>query len=249
MKKIIFVYITTNLLNKKQYVGDHTTSNINDEYFGSGILIKKAIKKYGKESFSKLILEEFETKQEAFNAQEKYINEYNTLEPNGYNVSPKGGHQITGGCSNKTRKKISINTKKAMQNPEIKEKIKGPKSKEHIKHISESHKGLEPTNKGKKGLYKHTKEEKEKISINHRKYQLEETRNKISNALRGKKRKSHTIEHNKRISRGLEGKYDGKTLYQRWIEKFGIEEANIKEKNRCKKISDYYKNKFNKNDN
>ena len=36
---------------------------------------------------------EFKTKQEAFDAQEKYIKKYDTLIPNGYNLSPKG-HKI-----------------------------------------------------------------------------------------------------------------------------------------------------------
>ena len=44
-------YITTNLINRKQYVGDHSTNNINDGYLGTGTLIKKAIKNTKKERF------------------------------------------------------------------------------------------------------------------------------------------------------------------------------------------------------
>ena len=36
MNKYHFVYITTNTINGKQYVGDHSTNNINDHYLGSG---------------------------------------------------------------------------------------------------------------------------------------------------------------------------------------------------------------------
>lgn len=106
-----FVYLTTNLINKKQYVGDHSSNKDTDNYFGSGLLINNAIKKYGKENFKKQVLEEFETKKEAFNAQEKYINEYNTLAPNGYNISPKGGHQTTNSVSEDTRKKMRKSAK------------------------------------------------------------------------------------------------------------------------------------------
>ena len=44
-KKYNYVYITTNLENKKQYVGDHSTNNINDGYLGSGKILWKSIEK------------------------------------------------------------------------------------------------------------------------------------------------------------------------------------------------------------
>ena len=44
-----FVYITTNLINKKQYVGSHY-GNKDDSYLGSGYVLKLSIKKYGKEN-------------------------------------------------------------------------------------------------------------------------------------------------------------------------------------------------------
>lgn len=46
-----FVYKTTNTINKKYYYGVHTTSDIDDGYMGSGVLLRRSIKKYGKESF------------------------------------------------------------------------------------------------------------------------------------------------------------------------------------------------------
>jgi len=46
------VYKTTNLINKKIYIGIHSTENINDGYLGSGTALKRAIAKHGKENFS-----------------------------------------------------------------------------------------------------------------------------------------------------------------------------------------------------
>jgi hypothetical protein len=51
-----FVYLTTNLLNGKQYVGSHEGYE-NDSYLGSGTYISRAVKKYGKENFKREILE------------------------------------------------------------------------------------------------------------------------------------------------------------------------------------------------
>jgi hypothetical protein len=138
-KKYNFVYITTNLINRKQYIGDHSTNNEFDKdvYKGSGILIENAFKKYKKRNFKREILEFFPTKQEAFNAQERYIKEYNTLTPNGYNISPKGGHNVKGCIAEETRKKISVSH------------IGKKDSIETRRKKSESRKGKSPGNKGK----------------------------------------------------------------------------------------------------
>jgi len=86
------IYKTTNLTNGKIYIGQD--SNDNPEYFGSGLILYKAIKKYGKENLIKEILECCDSKKQ-LNEQEKYwIKYYNSTNKKiGYNIS-KGG---TGG--------------------------------------------------------------------------------------------------------------------------------------------------------
>ncbi len=55
MKKYNYVYVTTNLINGAQYVGDHSTNNLNDDYLGSGKYLFRSIKKYKK----KILIENF----------------------------------------------------------------------------------------------------------------------------------------------------------------------------------------------
>ena len=59
-----FIYLTTNLVNGKRYIGQHTTNNLQDGYLGSGVLILKAIEKYGTENFQREILCYCETQEE-----------------------------------------------------------------------------------------------------------------------------------------------------------------------------------------
>lgn len=74
------------------------------------IFSKKAIKKYGSRNFKREILIECETILEARKLEEDYINEYNTLVPIGYNISPTGG-TLMGVHSEETKIKISKSNK------------------------------------------------------------------------------------------------------------------------------------------
>lgn len=58
------IYQTTNLITGKIYIGRHTTSNINDNYLGSGKLLKKDIKLFGRDKFKREILFEFDNPNE-----------------------------------------------------------------------------------------------------------------------------------------------------------------------------------------
>jgi hypothetical protein len=83
------VYKITNVVNGKIYIGKDIVSDKN--YYGSGVLIKRAIEKYGKENFKKEILEECNSNNELCEKEKYWINYYNSTNLNiGYNIS-KGG--------------------------------------------------------------------------------------------------------------------------------------------------------------
>jgi hypothetical protein len=87
-----FLYKTTNSLNGKYYYGAHSTENIDDGYLGSGIALKKAIQKYGKENFYREIIEFCNEENEMYLKEEKIVAEhYKKEECYNMNVGGKGG--------------------------------------------------------------------------------------------------------------------------------------------------------------
>ena len=72
--KYYYFYKIINTLNGKYYYGVHETFNINDYYSGSGVLINKSYKKYGKENFEKHILKFFNSKEDMYSYENKIVN-------------------------------------------------------------------------------------------------------------------------------------------------------------------------------
>lgn len=70
-KKYYFIYLTTNLINGKKYIGKHF-GFLDDGYLGSGKLLKRAVEKYGKENFQREILS-FSSSEEENAEKEKYF--------------------------------------------------------------------------------------------------------------------------------------------------------------------------------
>jgi group I intron endonuclease len=88
-----YIYLTTNLINGKKYIGsrDKTLTKGHGVYLGSGVNLKLAIKKYGRQNFKKEILEEC-SKEERYNLENYYINKYNAIKnPNFYNLEGARG--------------------------------------------------------------------------------------------------------------------------------------------------------------
>jgi hypothetical protein len=160
METFYILYKTTNLINGKTYIGIHKTSNIEDNYLGSGLAIKMALKKYGKENFKREIIEFCNSYDELLEKEKTLVNEDWILDDSNYNL--KTGGQSSGILSEESRYKISETLKRRYDSGEIVSKrpfgvepwnkgLKDSYSEEYRNKISEGLKGREPWNKGLKG--------------------------------------------------------------------------------------------------
>lgn len=85
-KKYYIVYQITNKLNNKIYIGVHVTENIKDKYMGSGSNIKKAIKEFGIENFEKIILFNFDNKEDMLEKEKELVNNEFIKNGDTYNI-------------------------------------------------------------------------------------------------------------------------------------------------------------------
>lgn len=88
-----FIYITTNNINGKQYIGQRKIQNRSEDktYLGSGIAFYNAIKKYGRENFTREIIEYAYSKDELDDLEEYHIQTNNaTKSDRFYNVHGGG---------------------------------------------------------------------------------------------------------------------------------------------------------------
>ena len=83
--KYNYVYIITNKINHKFYIGKHSTDNLDDGYMGSGTAINKAIQKYGIENFSKRILCLCDSAEDALAIEEFLVTDYIVSRNDSYN--------------------------------------------------------------------------------------------------------------------------------------------------------------------
>lgn len=111
--KYHIVYKTTNTVNNKIYIGIHSTDNLQDNYIGSGYVLKEAIKKYGRDKFIKEVLYTFNTRDEARHMEALIVDEDFIQRKDTYNLTVGGmGVENQIGERNHRYGKPAINCKK-----------------------------------------------------------------------------------------------------------------------------------------
>lgn len=212
----MYIYCTTNIENGKKYVGLCTKpKESSTNYYGSGALFIKSLKKHGREYFVKEILEENLTYDNICEREIYWISKMNSKHPNGYNLCDGGSGTLN--PSDITRLKQSESHKGKKLTEEQKRKI-GDKSRGR-KHTEESKKKLSISHKGKK-LSEQTKL---KISEFSKKRKLsEKTKLKISDSLVGNKRrlgKPQSAETKDKISKSSIGRKHSEVTKKKISEK------------------------------
>lgn len=171
------IYKTINLVNGKIYIGKN--KNCDGDYLGSGVLIRRAIKKYGKENFKKEIIDTATTVEELNEKEIFWIDKLNSKDKTiGYNLADggDGGDLISNSskkehfleyCRNRKGEKNGMYGRK--HSPESIKKMKEKKKGQRvgiptwnkgmsIKNYSENYKNF--FNKDKRGPDKRTKNKK-----------------------------------------------------------------------------------------
>ncbi len=245
----MIIYKTTNKINGKIYIGQDSKNKKN--YFGSGKLILKAFKKYGKENFTKEILCECRTKKELDKKEQFWIKKLNSLVPVGYNLAEGGGgslgykhtkiakmkisknnarNMLGKHHSNKTKTQISDTVKELWNDKEYREFHTNVNlGKKHSDETKEKHRQIMLT-------IGQTKEYKEKMSISLKKrYKLnpmsDETKEKIRQSNIGTKRPP-CPEWKKEY---LRNKYKGRKFSNEWRLKLSNSAKNRGKANRLLK--------------
>lgn len=104
-----YIYITTNKITGKQYIGKHKAKEFNPKYKGSGKYLLRAFNKYGKENFSCDVLCWCDSLEELNACEVEYIKTFDAVNSNSFYNLARGGEGHTAKFSPESKLKSSIN--------------------------------------------------------------------------------------------------------------------------------------------
>jgi group I intron endonuclease len=131
-----YIYKTTNIITNKIYIGKRVYREKDDDwYLGSGLLLKKSIKKYGRKFFKKEILEWCNSEKELSEREKFWIKYYSATNLKiGYNLSLGGdGGNVGILAYEKISLKLKNKKKKKSFGENVSKKLKGKKRSDATK--------------------------------------------------------------------------------------------------------------------
>ena len=137
-----YIYLTENKIDGKKYIGMHKSNIFDHTYYGTGKIIKQALKKYGKENFTCIILEWGESKEDLQEKERKWIEKYSASNNSDfYNISIGGTGDFERSQETKNKLRTAfMGENNPAKRPEVREKIrlsklgdKNPMKREDVK--------------------------------------------------------------------------------------------------------------------
>ena len=124
--RLYYIYLITNKINNKKYVGwshspkDRWIKHLWESVNGSEYYLHRALKKYGSDNFSFEVVYQSENGKHTRDIMEsKFIKEYDSFIPNGYNMTRDGEGTLGYSHTPETRKKQSETRKSRLKTGEI----------------------------------------------------------------------------------------------------------------------------------
>ena len=132
-----YVYLITNTVNNKRYVGQRICNDVNSRWNQHKRKDTKTVGKYLLSAYEKYGIDKFKFQiicvcfnEDCNKYEEEYIKKYNTLAPNGYNLTTGGNRANPYPKKNtKERKKLSDETKKRISEALLKRYAENPETK------------------------------------------------------------------------------------------------------------------------
>lgn len=219
-----YVYLITNKLNGMKYVGLRSSPVFDENYWGSGVRVINAIKKYGKENFERETLHWCRTPEELREKELQEHRERGVADSEEYYNIIEGSNPILHGEENgfygrthskETREKISRANSGRVVPPEEKQTVKdfwaSPMGEELKRQLSESRKGKSLSNEHRLKIKESIRAQADQISQRQKEFYQsprgQALREQLSNAASERfSGVSKTPEHREKISKALKGK-------------------------------------------
>lgn len=210
MDKYGYIYKITHIPSGRYYIGQHSKSKFDENYWGSGTIIKNLCDKYPKEEFSREILGWASSPEELDKLEEDFVSSDLLEDSKCLNLKTGGNHPVHSEESNRKLSKALQGNKNACNIPkEVRERtnknlVRGQKLSEiSKKKLSDSLRSYWQKNRDSRIGWHHSESTKKKISeANHNRTeeQLQRIKEKVTAANKKRIGEKRSEEYKQKMS-------------------------------------------------